>query len=166
MSAQLNEILEKQQRQHNSVSKDVEQEEDIIQLVGFIVGDEEYAVPILSIQEIVKPIEHTRVPSVPSYVLGVLNMRGNVLPLIDLRGKFNLPSKSQTLDTRYMVMKDGNNEAAFVIDKLTEAIRIKSTQIDPPPDTLQRGKAIYGIGKRNDSIITILKVEELLKKDF
>ncbi|EGV8280016.1 chemotaxis protein CheW, partial [Campylobacter jejuni] len=73
----LEQILQKQQTQ--MAGPDVDQrEDDIIQLVGFVVGDEEYAIPILNIQEIIKPIEYTRVPSVPDYVLGVFNMRGNV----------------------------------------------------------------------------------------
>ena len=64
-------------------------------------------------------------------------------------------------------MKDGDNIAGFVIDKLTEAIRLKSSQVDPAPETLKREKGmISGIGKRDKTILTILKVEELLKRDF
>ncbi|EOI3993151.1 chemotaxis protein CheW, partial [Campylobacter jejuni] len=77
MSDKLNQVLQKQQAQISE--PDIDKEEDIIQLVGFVVGDEEYAIPILNIQEIIKPIEYTRVPSVPDYVLGVFNMRGNVM---------------------------------------------------------------------------------------
>ncbi|EAI4358204.1 purine-binding chemotaxis protein CheW, partial [Campylobacter upsaliensis] len=85
----LNQVLQRQQSQ--MVDRDeIRKEDDIIQLVGFVVGDEEYAIPILNIQEIIKPIEFTRVPSVPDYVLGVFNMRGNVMPLIDLAQRFNL----------------------------------------------------------------------------
>ncbi|EAK0823901.1 chemotaxis protein CheW, partial [Campylobacter lari] len=76
MNDKLSQVLQKQQAQ--IAEPDVDKEEDIIQLVGFVVGDEEYAIPILNIQEIIKPIEYTRVPSVPDYVLGVFNMRGNV----------------------------------------------------------------------------------------
>ena len=97
MSGQLNQVLEKQKDQiNNSNSLSVDESEDIIQLVGFIVGNEEYAIPILAIQEIIKPIVYTRVPSTPDYVLGVFNLRGNVLPLIDLRSKFHLRSQNET----------------------------------------------------------------------
>lgn len=71
MSDKLNQILNKQKQQ---VEEPLKKEDDVIQLVGFIIGQEEYAVPILSIQEIIKPIEYTRVPSVPSYILGVFNL--------------------------------------------------------------------------------------------
>ena len=165
MNDRLNKILSKQQKQ--LVEPDNKSGEEVMQLVGFIVSDEEYAIPMLNIQEIIKPIEFTRVPSVPDYILGVFNLRGNVIPLIDLRKKFNLDSSKQSDEARYIVMKGENNIAGFVIDRLTEAIRIRKDRIDPAPETLHKDKGmIYGIGKREDSILTILKVESLLKRDF
>ncbi len=168
MNAQLEQVLKNQKEQITSpLENEKKKDEEIIQLVGFIVGEEEYAIPILNIQEIIKPIEYTRVPSTPDYVLGVFNLRGNVIPLIDLRKKFHLPSADQTADTRYIVMKDGENIAGFVIDKLTEAIRLNTNQIDPAPETLHNDRGmISGIGKRDTSILTILKVDVLLKRDF
>ncbi|ENU0642256.1 chemotaxis protein CheW [Campylobacter jejuni] len=168
----LEQILQKQQTQ--MAGPDVDQrEDDIIQLVGFVVGDEEYAIPILNIQGIIKPIEYTRVPSVPDYVLGVFNMRGNVMPLIDLAQRFHLGSSKMTPQTRYIVLRGETNgtgvggNAGFVIDRLTEAIKIHRNRIDPPPETLVKDKGmIYGIGKRDENILTILKVEALLKREF
>ena len=165
MNDKLNQVLKRQKRQVIDPSE--KEREEIVQLVGFIVGDEEYAIPILNIQEIIKPIEYTRVPSVPDYVLGVFNLRGNVIPLIDLRKRFSLNVTKQSPSTRYIVMKDEDNIAGFVIDRLTEAIRIDRNRIDPPPETLVKDKGmIYGIGKRDQNILTILKVESLLKRDF
>ena len=168
MSDQLTKVLKRQKEQLNSSLLDNSKPEDeIIQLVGFLVGGEEYAVPILSIQEIIKPIAHTRVPKTPEYVLGVFNLRGNVIPLIDLRKKFRVKASNEDEDTRYIVIKDEENVAGFVIDKITEAIRLKKKDIDPTPETLKKEKSVIsGIGKRENSIITILKVEELLKRDF
>ncbi len=168
MSEKLKSILQKQQKQQSSDDK--KESEDIMQLVGFIVGNEELAVPILNIQEIIKPIECTKVPSVPDYVLGVFNLRGSILPLIDLRRKFGLPSVSQNEETRYIVIKTENNEAGFVIDRLTKAIRINQSDIETPPETFNKDEnsnnMIFGIGKMKDSIITILNVNALLKRDF
>ena len=169
MSAQLNHVLKQQQEQKYNLidASETNKEEEIIQLVGFIVGEEEYAIPILDIQEIIKPIEYTRIPSTPAYVLGAFNLRGNVIPLIDLRMKFNLPKKEEDETTRYIVMRDGDNIAGFVIDKLTKAIRLKKSAIDPTPETLHKDQGmIYGIGKKEKTIITILKVASLLKRDF
>jgi len=164
MNDKLNKVIERQQKQIEEPHK---KEDDVVQLVGFIIGQEEYAVPILSIQEIIKPIEYTRVPSVPSYILGVFNLRGSVIPLLDLRTKFKMEPAKVSEDTRYIVMKGKDNTAGFVIDRLTEAIRIKSSKIGPPPETIHADKGmVYGIGMREDNILTILKVEALLKRDF
>ncbi|MGP1485181.1 MAG: chemotaxis protein CheW [Campylobacter sp.] len=165
MNEKLNQVLKRQKKQVATAEE--KDGDEIIQLVGFIVGEEEYAIPILNIKEIIKPIEFTRVPSVPDYVLGVFNLRGSVIPLIDLRKRFSLASTKQNASTRYIVLKDEENVAGFVIDRLTEAIRIKKSRIDAPPETLLKDKGmIYGIGKRDQNILTILKVESLLKRDF
>ncbi len=164
MSDKLKDIINKQGEQQESV---VDQLDDVVQLVGFIIGDEEYAVPILSIQEIIKPITWTRVPQVPKYVLGVFNLRGSVIPLIDLRAKFGLPTRKQNDETRFIVMRHGDDVAGFVIDRLTMAIRIKKENVGPPPDTVNGDNTIIdGVGKQADKIITILKVNKLLERDF
>ena len=173
MSEQLQQVLKKQSVQKHELAKPFEPiESDIIQLIGFYIGDEEYAIPIINIQEIIKPIEFTRVPSVPDYVLGVFNMRGNVMPLIDLAGLFSLGKSEMTPHTRYIILRKENEsgivgDAGFVIDKLTEAIKMPRSKIDPPPQTLNsRNGMIEGIGKREDSILTVLKAEALLKRRF
>jgi len=164
MSDKLKQIINKQSEQQD---ESINHSDDIVQLVGFIIGDEEYAVPILAIQEIIKPFPWTRVPQVPKYVVGVFNMRGSVIPLIDLRLKFGLQGKKQSDETRFIVMRDGDDIAGFVIDRLTMAIRIKKTDIGPAPDTVNGDDtAIDGVGKQEDRIITILKVNKLLERDF
>ncbi len=165
MSEQLQNIVKQQQEQTQAPSRE-EKDDNIIQLVGFIVGNEEFAVPILSIQEIIKPIEWTKVPFTPDFVLGVFNLRGNVLPLIDLRKKFNAPQAEFDDDVRFIVIKVGDELAGFVIDRLTEALRIDSNTILPPPDTsMERDAIIEGIARKDDRIITILKINLLLKAD-
>ena len=160
----LKDIVKQQQKSLIQPEKKVE---DIVQLVGFVVGEEEFAVPILAIQEIIKPIEWTRVPFVPDYVLGVFNLRGNVLPLIDLRKKFNAPANDIDENTRFIVMKIKGEDVAFVIDKLTSAIRIEKSNILPPPDTYSNeDDIIEGVGRLPDGrIITILKVDNLIKRE-
>jgi len=160
----LNDIVKKQQQ---SLTEPEKKTEEIVQLVGFVVGEEEFAVPILSIQEIIKPIEWTRVPFVPNYVLGVFNLRGNVLPLIDLRKKFSTPAAEIDENTRFIVMKIKGEDVAFVIDRLTSAIRIPKKEILPPPDTYNNeDDIIEGVGRLNDGrIITILKVDNLIRRE-
>lgn len=163
-SEKLQQIINKQQ---NQISPGAENIDNVVQLVGFIVGEEEFSVPILSIQEIIKPIEWTRVPRTPKYILGVFNLRGTVIPLIDLRLKFGLPSVKMTESSRFIVMKNATETAGFVIDRLTEAIRLKKHEIGPAPETaMQDDTMIEGVGKQNDKILTILKVDKLLERDF
>jgi purine-binding chemotaxis protein CheW len=164
MSDKLKQIINKQGSQQDGGH---EQLEDIVQLVGFIIGEEEYAVPILTIQEIIKPIEWTRVPQTTPYVLGVFNLRGSVIPLIDLRTKFGLGAKNHNDETRFFVLKQGDEVAGFVIDRLTAAIRIKKSDIGPAPDTVDAEESmIDGVGKQEGRILTILKVNKLLERDF
>jgi purine-binding chemotaxis protein CheW len=164
----LNEVLKQQKELLNKNEEESSIIDDYVQVVGFIVGDEEFAVPILSIQEIIKPIEWTRVPFTPPYVLGVFNLRGNVLPLIDLRIKFNTATEPE-IDpetTRFIVMKIKDENVAFIIDKLTSALRIPKKNITPPPSTYENeDDLIEGIGRMDDGrIITILKVDNLIKR--
>ncbi|MCK4737821.1 MAG: purine-binding chemotaxis protein CheW [Sulfurimonas sp.] len=164
MSDKLKQIISKQNEKQEET---LDHSDDIVQLVGFVIGEEEYAIPILAIQEIIKPFPWTRVPQVPKYVVGVFNMRGAVIPLIDLRLKFGLSPKKQSDETRFIVMRHGDDIAGFVIDRLTMAIRIKKSDIGPPPETLAGDDTmIDGVGKQEDRIITILKVDKLLKRDF
>jgi purine-binding chemotaxis protein CheW len=163
MGNQLQNVM-KQQKEQQNFSTNEQKDDNIVQLVGFIVGNEEFAVPILSIQEIIKPIEWTRVPFTPDFVLGVFNLRGNVLPLIDLRKKFNAQIAEFDDDVRFIVIKVGDELAGFVIDRLTEALRLEESSILPPPDTnTERDAMIEGIGRKDDRIITILKIKALLK---
>jgi purine-binding chemotaxis protein CheW len=164
MSNQLQNIIRQQKQQNFSTNE--QKDDNIVQLVGFIVGNEEFAVPILSIQEIIKPIEWTKVPFTPNFVLGVFNLRGNVLPLIDLRKKFGASKAEFDDDVRFIVIKVGDELAGFVIDRLTEALRLEESSILPPPDTnTERDAMIEGIGRKDDRIITILKIKSLLKME-
>lgn len=164
MSDQLQQVINKQ---NNAILGDENKIDDVIQLVGFIVGEEEFAIPILSIQEIIKPISCTRVPQTPTYILGVFNLRGSVIPLIDLRARFGLTPQKHGEETRFVVMKSGDDVAGFVIDRLTEAIRMPKRDIGPAPETVSEAETmIDGVGKQSDRIVTILKVHKLLERNF
>lgn len=159
----LREVLDKQQNRGG----DLVSAENVLHIIGFMIGNEEYAVPILNVKEIIKPLEYTRVPTVPDYVLGVFNMRGTVVPLINMRLKFGLPAIKQDNDTRFLVITQKDEMIGFMIDKLTSAIRIPEDDIEPIPETFNEDQnLLQGIGKRKDKLITILRVETLLKRTF
>ena len=161
--SKLKEVLNKQQNKDND-SIPIEETPHII---CFMIGNEEFAVPILNVKEIIKPIEYTRVPAVPNYVLGVFNLRGTVLPLISMRLKFGLPAVKQDADTRFLVVTQKDEMIGFMSDKPTSAVRIPESDIEPIPETFNENQnLLQGIGKREDRLITILSVENLLKRDF
>ena len=164
MSDQVKKVMQDQQKGIDN--KDIPIEE-ALQVISFTIGNEEFAVPILNIKGIERPIEYTRVPGTPDYVLGVFNLRGSVYPLINLRMKFGLNAIIQDKDTRYLVVHNHDEMAGFVIDKLNEAMWINQSDIDPVPETIGEGEnLIQGIGKREDRLISILKAENLLKRVF
>ncbi|TLD81038.1 purine-binding chemotaxis protein CheW [Helicobacter sp. MIT 05-5293] len=163
MSDKLKEVLEKQQEGKDSNVP----VEETLHIIGFMIGNEEFAVPILNVKEVIKPIEYTRVPAVPDYVLGVFNMRGTVMPLINMRLKFGLPAIKQDEDTRFLIISQGDETIGFLIDKLTGSVRIPENEIDPIPESFNENQnLLQGIGKREDRLITILRVENLLKRTF
>ena len=147
--------------------KQEEAPQEELQVIGFKLGEEEFGIPILNILEIVKPIEYTRIPRTPDYVLGVFNLRGNVFPLIDLRLKFKMPAKKMDKHTCYIIINHEDKIAGFVIDHLSQAMRFQPSEIDDIPDGInEQEDLMQGVGKKEDSIITILKVENLLRKTF
>ena len=159
----LKEVLDKQQNKGESAVP----MEETLHIICFMIGNEEFAVPILNVKEIIKPIEYTRVPAVPNYVLGVFNLRGTVLPLISMRLKFGLPAIKQDADTRFLVVTQKDEMIGFMIDKLTSAVRIPESDIEAIPETFNENQnLLQGIGKREDRLITILNVDNLLKRDF
>lgn len=161
--SKLKEVLNKQQDKDN----DVASLEETLHIIGFMIGNEEYAVPILNVKEIIRPTEYTRVPAVPNYVLGVFNLRGTVLPLINMRMKFSLPAIKQDNDTRYLIIIQKDAMIGFMIDKLTSAIRVPVSDIEPIPETFNENQnLLHGIAKQEDRLITILSVDNLLKRTF
>lgn len=164
MSEQVKKVMQDQQKGIDNKDTAIE---EALQVISFTIGNEEFAVPILNIKGIERPIEYTRVPGTPDYVLGVFNLRGSVYPLINLRMKFGLNAIKQDKDTRYLVVHNHDEMAGFVIDKLNEAMWINQSDIDPVPETIGEGEnLIQGIGKREDRLISILKAENLLKRVF
>ncbi len=98
--------------------------EDLIQLVSFNIGEEEFGVDILKVQEINRMVEITRVPNAPEYVEGVINLRGKVLPIIDLRNRLKMPPKEYDKNTRIVVVELESKVIGFIVDSVNEVLRI------------------------------------------
>ena len=133
------------------------------QLVSFQLGPEEYAIDILGVQEIIRLVEITRVPNAPHYVDGVVNLRGKVIPIINLRNKFGLPSTEPTKDTRIIVVEVAQLVLGFVVDSVEEVLRLPEDSIEPPPSTGRGGVDEFhkGVGRMEGRLLILLDLELL-----
>ncbi len=137
---------------------------ETLQFVVFRVGDEEFAVDIKRVKEIIRVREATRIPRTPSYIQGVINLRGDVIPVIDLRRRFELESIEVTGDTRTIIIEVGKDLVGFIVDSVTEVLRIVEDEVESPPNNVAglRSEYLLGVGKVDGRLIIILDVDKLL----
>lgn len=137
------------------------------QLVVFRLHNEEFGVEITDVREIVKVGHITRLPHVADYVEGVTNLRGEVIPVISLRKRFGLEAQENTQNTRIIIFEVKGGMVGFVVDSVTETLRLSEDAIDPPPSNVAGLKADYlaGVGKLQDRLIILLKVDKVLTSE-
>jgi purine-binding chemotaxis protein CheW len=138
--------------------------EELLQLVSFKIGDEEFGVDILKVQEINRMLEITRVPNAPPHIVGVINLRGKVIPVVDLRRRFGMDIKEYDKNTRIVVMELGGKIVGFVVDAVSEVLRIPRSVTEPPPSVATSADADYitAVGKLDDRLLTLLDLEKVL----
>jgi len=134
-----------------------------IQLVVFKLGREEYGVSILQVQEIKRITEITRVPHTPDYIKGVINLRGSVLPVIDLKKRLNLPQQECTEDARIIIVKVKEISVGMIVDAVSEVMTINEENIDTPNAVAGSVAANYlsGVGKLEDRLLILLNLETI-----
>ena len=139
---------------------------EILQLVTFRLGNEDYAVNILKVQEINRMKEITRVPNTPTYVEGVINLRGKVIPVINLRSKFGLSDKDSDTQSRIMIMDIQGITMGLVVDAVSEVLRIPANIVEPTPPMASNINTEYikGIAKLEDRLIILLDMDMLVGK--
>lgn len=136
----------------------------LLQLVSFKIGDEEFGVDILSVKEINRMLQITRVPNSPNFVEGVINLRGKVIPVIDLRIKLNMERTEYSPDTRIIVVEINNQTVGFIVDSVKEVLRIPESIMEAPPE-LAAGvdsRYITAVGKLEDRLLILLDLEKVL----
>lgn len=134
------------------------------QFVGFYIDDQHYAFRIEKIQEIVILDQVTQTPQVPDYVEGVSNLRGAIIPIINLRKLFGLPPKPTDDQTRTIVVNVGERTMGCTVDMVSQVIRIPADSIQPAPETVTADGATYvsGFVKLDDRLVILLDINELL----
>ncbi len=137
---------------------------ELIQLVTFHIGEEEFGVDILSVQEIIRLMQITMVPNASACIEGVINLRGKVIPVINMRTRFSMPPHEHDNNTRIVVMEFGQKIVGFLVDAVSEVLRIPANTVqDPPPVVAGIGSEyIRGVGKLDDRLLILLDLDNLL----
>lgn len=141
------------------------------QYITFKLGDESFAINVAQVREVLELSLITKVPSAPSYMRGVVNVRGKAIPVVDLRLKFGLPPVSDTVHSRIVVMElelDGETTViGGIADSVHEVIELEPGQITPPPRLAMRWRTelIHGMGRRGDDFLIILDINAVFSSD-
>ena len=138
--------------------------EDLVQFVTCRIAQEEFALDVLSVQEINRMVEVTRVPKAPYFVEGVINLRGRIIPVLDLRRRFGLPASNRTDDSRIMVVLVRQRMVGLIVDEVVEVLRVPKLSIEPPPSVGNSAGSEFtqGVGRIEDRLLIVLDLNRLL----
>ena len=143
------------------------EKEQLRQLVGFTIGNELFGVDILMVQEIIKSTPITPVPNSPDFIEGVINLRGNIIPVIDLRKRLNIkkPADMPQKDIWILILNVADRVTGFIVDSVTEVLKIHASTIEPPPDLVVAGlqsQYILGVCKIEQQLLILLDFNRIL----
>ena len=137
---------------------------ELLQLVSFKIGDEEFGVDILSVQEINRMSQITKVPNTSDFIEGVINLRGRVIPVMDLRVKLGMPRKEHGKNTRIVVVELRGQTIGFIVDEVSEVLRISKDITEAPPEMVggMNSDYITSIGKLEDRLLILLDLDKIV----
>ncbi len=153
------------------VALDTGETEDVVQLVGFEVSDELFGVDILMVQEILKDITVTAIPDAPEFIVGVVNLRGNIIPVINLRKRLKLSGDipSNEDEVWIVILNIGDRVTGFLVDRVTNVMKVPTKSIKPPPELVVsdglKSDYIRGVCKQNKKLLAILDFNRILLVD-
>ncbi len=135
-----------------------------LHIVGFQVGRETYGVPITSLHEIVRIPEITAVPDAPEYMEGVINLRGKIVSVMDLRKRFGEKQVAPARRNRILVVEHKGRLCGLIVDSASEVLKIPAAEVEPSPAVFQEGglNCVTGLGKYNGRLIVLLDMNQLL----
>ncbi len=141
---------------------------DVLQLVSFNLGTEEFGVDIGMVQEIVRMPEITRVPRTPEFVEGVVNLRGKIIPVVDLRKRFRLPVTENTKSTRIIIVTMNGRTVGMIVDGVSEVRRISADSVEPTPEMVASAidaSYLKGIAKLEGRLLILLDLNLVLNQE-
>jgi purine-binding chemotaxis protein CheW len=137
---------------------------EALQLVTFVLGGERYGVDIHVVREIIRPMECTRLPNAAAGQEGVVNLRGRVVPVVDLRTRMSIGRREHDADTRIVVAELSGTVVGFVVDAVAKVLSVPSSIIEPPPPVTREGEksAVRGVGRLAEGLLILLDLETML----
>ncbi len=162
----MDEEYEKQITKNQKKSDALILRDEYDQVVGFMLKDELFGIDILNVEEIIKPVDFAHVPNTKPFVMGVVNIRGKIIPIVDLGFKLGLEKKAIDAESRIVVTSQNEYTVGFVVDKIEKVYYIEKKSIEATPSNIPQTieKYVKGVGKMDNKIITLLNVENLLKE--
>lgn len=141
---------------------------DTLQLGTFMVGGEEFGVDILKLREIIRVMPITKVPCADGFVEGAINLRGQIIPIINLRKRFGLPFKEFDKDTRIINMEVNDYVVGFIVDSVGQVRRIPGYLVEPPPAVIASvdSEYIHGVAKVDDRLLILLDMARLVTDEL
>ena len=145
---------------------DQDDKERLMQLVGFVIGKELFGVDILMVQEIIRETPITPIPNSPDFIEGVINLRGNIIPVIDLRKRLNLQDLDAPAGQLWIMILNVNGRiTGFIVDSVTQVLKVPSNSIKPPPDIVVSGlqsQYITGVCRIDKRLLILLDFNRIL----
>jgi purine-binding chemotaxis protein CheW len=140
---------------------------EVMQLISFTVGVEEYGLELLRVKEVIRMRQITWLPKAPPCVKGIINLRGDVIPIVALRERFGLASQEQTAMTRVIVVEVEGRMVGMVVDSASQVVRVPADQFDPPPPIMgdTDRSFITAVGKLDDKLIIMIDVDKILSSE-
>lgn len=158
--------------EHDQIASAQPSDEDVldgsvVQLVTFKLDDVEYGIEILAVHEILRIPSITRLPNTPSFIKGVLNLRGNVIPVVDVRERFGFTPAVITEQSRVIVIESDDKLIGLLVDNVSQVLRIRENNIDPPSLLIEGVSEEYiaGVGRLKERLIIILSMQNILFAD-
>lgn len=142
-------------------------EDPILQWVTFRLEGETYGINVMQVQEVLRYSEIAPVPGAPSYVLGIINLRGNVVTVIDTRHRFNLPAGEITDNTRIVIIETERHVIGILVDSVAEVVYLRQSEIETAPNVgnEESAKFIQGVCHKNDELLILIDLNKLLSSE-
>ncbi|MBU3071200.1 chemotaxis protein CheW [Aestuariicella sp. G3-2] len=148
----------------NNAAMSKTSDDPILQWVTFKLAGETYGINVMQVQEVLRYSEIAPVPGAPSYVLGIINLRGNVVTVIDTRHRFGLEDGELTDNTRIVIIEADNHVVGILVDSVAEVVYLKQSEIETAPNVgnEESAKFIQGVCHKNDELLILVELDKLL----